>query len=122
MTLRLSARDAHALGLAPQNKYGNERIVVDGVSFPSLLEANHWQMLKRRERAGEIANLQRQVRYPIVVNGVKVCTYVADFTWTEVATGMKIVADAKGFATNTYRIKAKLVEALYGVVIVELKD
>ena len=42
-----------------QNKYGNEKTVVDGITFASRKEASRWQELKMLEKAGEITGLVR---------------------------------------------------------------
>jgi hypothetical protein len=61
------------------NKYGAKKATLDGVTFDSQKEARHWQLLKLLEGAGAIAGLQRQVPYRLEVNGLRVCTYRADF-------------------------------------------
>ncbi len=48
--------------IKPQ-KYGNQRTVVDGVNFPSKLEAKYYMELKLRLADGEIAYFLRQVPF-----------------------------------------------------------
>ncbi len=100
-------------------KYRNEKVVVDGIRFDSKREARRHQELKLMFRAGLIANLRRQVLYPLYVNGILICRYKADFVYLDLKSGKEIVEDAKGFRTKEYRIKAKLFEALYGHPILE---
>jgi hypothetical protein len=38
--------------------------------------------------------------------------------WVE--NGVRVVADAKGYATREYRLKRKLMKAVYGIEITEL--
>lgn len=59
------------------------------------------------------------IPYPIEIGGVKVCTYVGDFSYLT-KTGAPVTEDVKGVATDAFRIKAKLFRALFGrdVVIV----
>jgi hypothetical protein len=111
------------------HKYRAKPTVVDGIRFASMKEAGHYQGLKLREKAGEIWDLELQPRYPIEVRGVKVCTYVGDFRYRErgdlVSKGdgqahFLVVDDVKGFKTPVYRLKKKLVEALYGIEIREV--
>ena len=71
------------------------------------------------ESAGEITDLELQPVYKCVVNGVLVCKYIADFLY-KLPSGRVVVEDAKGVKTDVYRLKNKLVRALYGVVIVEV--
>lgn len=99
-------------------KYRNEPIVVDGERFDSKAEARHWNVLRLRERVGEITNLRRQVRFPLEVNGVVVGAYVADMVFDEA--GAQHVVDVKSAATRnepTFRLKAKLMAACHGIVI-----
>lgn len=98
-------------------KYGNRRTEVDGVTFDSKAEAARWQQLQLLQRAGEIRNLQRQVSYPIVVNGVKVCIYRADFVYEDECG--QVVEDVKGMKTPTYNLKKKLMKAVHGIDILE---
>lgn len=95
-------------------KYRNKRVTVDGVTFDSVGEAARWAELKLLERAGHIRNLERQVRVPLVVNGVKVCAVVVDFAYFEGE--RRVWEDHKSAYTRklpVWRIKAKLIAALY---------
>jgi hypothetical protein len=91
---------------------------VDGHLFPSKHEAERYQELRYRERAGEIGELRLQFRFPLEVNGVLICHWVADFTYTE--GGQLVVEDAKGMRTEVYRLKRKMFEAQYQLVIREV--
>jgi len=90
------------------SKYHNHP--VDG--FDSISERNRWTELCLLERAGKITNLRRQVRFPLVVNGKRVCDYIADFVYVE--NGTEVVEDVKGFATAVFKLKSKLFTAVYG--------
>jgi hypothetical protein len=103
------------------NKYGARKTEVDGIVFDSQREANRYCELKRLEAVGEIADLELQPRFPLVMEGGKSAgEYIADFRYREVATGRMVVEDAKGFRTALYRHKKRAVEAQYGVVIEEV--
>ena len=99
-------------------KYHAVPTVVDGIRFASKGEAGRYKELKLMERSGTIACLELQPRYPLVVNGVKVGEYRADFRYTEIGAGV-IVEDFKGVRTPVYRLKRLLVRALYGIEIRE---
>ena len=103
-------------------KYHNRKTMHQGIRFDSQKEATRYQELLLLERAGHIRNLECQPRYDLVVNGHKLGFYKADFRYEEVATGAVVVEDVKSPATKTavYRLKKKLVQALYGVEIVEV--
>ncbi len=99
-------------------KYKAVRTVVDGIAFASKKEARRYLELRLLERAGEIHSLQLQPSFPIVVNGVKVCKYVADFSYID-HTGSPVVEDVKGMKTPIYNLKKRLVKAVHGVEIHE---
>jgi hypothetical protein len=101
------------------NKYGNVKTTVDGFAFDSKKEAARYGELKLLQRAGEIRDLELQPRFPLVVNGHKVCTYVGDFKYTELA-GVEVIEDVKGVKTDVYRLKAKLMLACLGIEITEI--
>ena len=102
-----------------RNKFGAKKTTVGGLRFDSKWEATRWGQLELLQKAGKITGLQRQVKFPLMVNGHLVCTYIADFSWTDTETGERTVSDAKSPATLTpeFRIKAKLLEALHGIVV-----
>lgn len=106
-----------------RHKYGAKKTVVDGITFPSKAEALRYAELKILLRAGQIADLTRQPRFPLVVAGQLVGTYIADFSYTDVATGKSVVEDVKSPATRTdvYRLKIKLLRALHGIDVVEVQ-
>lgn len=99
------------------SKFKNKRTEVDGITFHSRKEAQRYQELKLLERAGKISNLTIQVKFPLDVDGVHICNYIADFCYDE--NGDVIVEDSKGFRTKDYRIKAKLMLAIYRIKILE---
>lgn len=107
------------------SKYHARKTVVDGITFDSKREAKRYQELKLLERAGAIRDLTRQVRYELIpafdVDGkhYRPTSYVADFVYTDTATGEEVVEDCKGYRTDVYRLKAKLFAHRYGVSIRE---
>ncbi len=99
-------------------KYSNVFTEVDNIKFRSKREAIRYQELKMLERSGKITGLVLQPRYPINVNGQFICTYVADFRYKE--RGIVVIEDSKGMRTPLYKLKKKLVEALYAIRITEV--
>src|SRR3546814_11142842 len=95
------------------SKYRAQRTDVDGITFDSKAEARRYSQLKLLETAREIKDLELQPSYPIQIEGVKVCTYKADFTYLDRLTGKRVVEDVKGFKTPVYRLKKTLVKAMY---------
>lgn len=104
-------------GYNSRNKYGAIKTEADGIVWASKKEAARYRELALRLKAGEISDLRWQVKYPLRVNGKLICTYVAD--WLYVENGVEVVEDSKGVRTPQYRIKAKLMKALYDIEIKE---
>lgn len=103
-----------------RNKYGAIGQHTPDGFFPSRKELRRWRELQLLERIGQISDLKRQVRYPLVVNGVHIAVYVADFVYTR--DDNLIVEDVKSPATKkipTYRMKKSLMFALFGIDILE---
>ncbi len=103
-------------------KYRNKKTVVDGVKYDSAKESRRGQELKALAAAGSISNLILQPRYSLIVKGIRVCSYVGDFSYLD-ETGTLVVEDVKGKFTRTlseYRIKRKLMLALHGIIIREV--
>ena len=106
------------------SKYGAKKTEIDGEKFDSLKESRRWTQLKLLERAGEISDLRRQVKFVLIpaqrepdragkrggrIQGKlleREVAYIADFVYIE--NGEMIVEDAKGFRTKEYVIKRKL--------------
>jgi len=95
----------------------NSRTQVDNIMFMSKKEAARYIQLKALLKAGHIKDLGLQPKYKIEYNGVKICTYIADFKYTQ--DGKEIVEDVKGQILPMYRLKKKLVKAFYGIDILE---
>jgi len=117
-----------------KNKYNAKKTVIDGIKFDSLKEGDRYMELVMLERGGIIRDLELQPRYDVVVNGCKICYYKADFRYLDNEKGQQIVEDVKAMpktaraikkfkqtdAWRRYRLKKKLVEALYPIKIVEV--
>lgn len=99
-------------------KYNNKITVIDNIKFRSKKEAKRYVELKLLEKNDKIKNLQLQVKYAFKIEGIKICSYVADFTYYT-DNNLFVVEDTKGFKTYIYKIKKKLMLALYGIEIKE---
>ena len=49
-----------------KSKYGAKKVEIDGIIFDSKKEGRRYQELKMLQKAGEISNLQRQVKYILI--------------------------------------------------------
>lgn len=103
-----------------RSKYNARAVTIDGHRFASQAEAIRYGELSLLERAGKIAELVLQPKYPLKVNEIHVGEYVADFSYIDAETEAEVVEDVKGFKTPVYRLKRKLVQALYGIEIKEV--
>lgn len=104
-----------------RNLYGNIKTTLDGIEFDSRAEAARYAELKLLEQAGQINNLKTQVEILLEVRGVKVCKYIADFTYNELTEAgthkQYVVEDVKGVRTAVFNLKARLFKAIYGYPI-----
>ena len=103
-----------------RNKYGARKVKSpDGQVFDSRKEYNRWGVLRLLERGGKISDLKRQVSFELIPkqNGERACSYIADFTyWKD---GQYVVEDCKGYRTEGYKIKRKLMLWVHGIKIHE---
>lgn len=103
------------------SKYKNIKVESGGKKFDSKKEFARYNQLLYREKAGEITELETQVKYDLIVNKCKIAKYVCDFRYKE--NGQVIVEDVKSPVTRTkrdYRIRYKLMKALHGIEIKEI--
>ncbi len=105
----------------PTRKYRNQPVEFEGMSFDSKKELSRYLDLREEQRAGNITALKRQWTFPLVVNGVEVCVYVADFVYDR--DNVAVVEDVKSAATRkipVYRLKVKLMLAVLGIKVREV--
>ena len=89
--------------------------------FPSQRELKRAAELLLAERAGAITGLRFHPRYPLIVNGRKVATYVADASYVE--DSLPVVEDVKPrnkFMTPEARLRIALFEACYHPIRVRI--
>lgn len=106
-------------------KYGNRKVIRDGIEFDSIKECQRYCELKLMQRAGVISDLQMQVPFELIptqrIDGKVVerpVTYIADFVYKQ--DGQKVVEDTKGYKTPEYIIKRKLMLYVRGIRIREI--
>lgn len=89
----------------------NKKIIVNGLKFDSIKEGLRYSELSADP---EISDITPQVKMNLVVKGVKVCTYIADFTYLK--NDVLHIEDVKSSYSRrnpTYRLKIKLLKALH---------
>lgn len=119
------------------SKYRSEKVEILGIRFDSKREARRWFELTTLEKAGEIKNLRRQVKFELIPTqsepditgkrgGIKhgrvlenEVSYYADFVYED-RDGQTVVEDTKGVRTPEYIIKRKLLLWRYGIKIQEI--
>lgn len=106
------------------NKYRNIKTEVDGILFDSKKESYRYLELKCLERAGELTHLELQPKFVFFVPGKvkdkKIFTYKADFKYYLKGSDKTVIEDVKGIKTPVYKLKKKLIEALYNIEIIEI--
>ena len=105
-----------------QNKYLNKKCEINGIVFDSRKEARRYCELLLLVNGNYIKNLQRQVKYELIPkqDGERACSYKADFVYHDAKTGKMVVEDTKGYRTEAYKIKRKLMLYKYGIKITEI--
>lgn len=102
------------------HKYGARAVEVDGIRFPSKVEARRYGELRLLEKANEINGLKVHPRYDLLaIGGVKVCVYEGDFEYQIPGKGL-VTEDVKGARTPLYKLKRRWFEAQFGRSIVEI--
>ena len=106
---------------APQLKYRNRPTTLGGHRFASRAEARRYGELLLLERAGTISNIVVQPRFKLIVSDMIVGTYTGDFAYHE--NNNYRVEDVKSpiTKTTTYKIKKKLMKALYNIEVIEIE-
>jgi hypothetical protein len=107
-----------------QSKYRNKKITdSEGNKFDSKKEYERWQTLQILQSKGFISFLKRQCPYDLIPSykGVqRGISYIADFVYLDVNSGKLIVEDCKGFRTEVYKLKKKLMYHTFKIQIKEV--
>ena len=114
--------------MAKPLKYRNKPCEDGGETYRSQRERDCHQQLLLLQRAGQIAGLTREVSFTLApkvkIDGERrarpALRYVADYVWSDIATGRPVVADAKGLQTRVYRMKKHLMATVHGIHVVEI--
>lgn len=78
----------------------------------SKFEAGYAAELDLRLKAGDIKAWERQFKISLDVNGRHICNYYCDFRILH-NDGTYELVETKGVETETYRLKRKLLEAVW---------
>lgn len=104
-------------------KYHSKKVYIGDLKFDSKREAYRYLELKSMLDSGKITDLKMQVPYTLVPafnlgkKRYRKMEYVADFVYNK--DGQQVVEDTKGFKTEVYKIKKKLMAYIYQIEIKE---
>lgn len=105
-----------------KSKYRSVKTTVDDITFDSKKEAKRYQELKLLQCANKIEDLRLQVPYILIDKSRygRQIKYIADFVYYDKELKQEIVEDTKGFRTDVYRLKKRLMAETYGIEIKEI--
>lgn len=95
------------------SKYKAQRTSTDGYSFASKLESSVYQILKLREKAGEIDSIRVQEHVKVCGPIGHMCDsktrieYVVDFV-CDLSDGHRLYVEAKGLRMPVFNLKRRL--------------
>ena len=123
-----------------RSKYGNRKVIIEGINFDSEREAKRYLILKDYQNKGDISDLKLQVVYELIpairelktvvlktktiqkeVTIQQAITYRCDFTY--VKNEKLIVEDVKispKMLPPEYKLKKKLLRYVHGIDIREV--
>lgn len=90
---------------------GKLRRTLDGRVYASAAERDHAAKLELDRKTGRILSWKPQVPFSLRVNGKLICVHIVDFVVVE-NSGDQRVDEVKGCATEVWRMKRRLLEAL----------
>jgi len=97
------------------HKYKAQRTIVNGITFPSKLEAAVYEILLLREKAGEISDIKCQqavtVKQKCPTCGDGPTNWKVDFSFVDCKTGDTVYCEAKGIQTSDYIKRKRLWKA-----------
>lgn len=108
------------------NKFGAQKTEYNGNKYDSKSESLYALTLDIKRKADDpdqkVLKVERQVLYEVVVESVLICKYYLDFrvTYHDRIECIDVKGYKKGAAYQVFRIKKKLVEAIYGIKILEI--
>ena len=95
-----------------KNKYNAKTKSYRGRTYHSTLERDYAAQLDLLKKAGEIKRIIPQFKIDIRVNEVHICNYYIDFKVVR-PDGTEEYHEVKGFETDLWRMKWRLVQAIY---------
>ena len=110
-------------------RVNHETVVINGITFDSMAEADRYKVLRVMEKTGKISGLECHPRWEIIpkqeVDGhrnFQAAHYTADFKYYT-ADGEMIVEDVKSEYTRQaedYKLRRKLMYLVHGIYVTEV--
>lgn len=108
-----------------RNKFGvspKEQRTWNGKVYDSKGEMKYRHFLEVLKKSADpdmlVLEIEEQVKYPITINNQLICSYILDFKVTY-SDRIEYV-DFKGVKTPIYKLKKKMMKALYNIDIKEV--
>lgn len=96
------------------NKYHNKKCFYKDMMFDSKKERDYYVILEMMLKNNQITDLKTQVKFELQpsfkFNGktIRSISYIADFTYMK--DGKLIIVDTKGYRTEVYKLKKKMMQ------------
>lgn len=103
-----------------KNKYNAKTSLYNGRSYHSRKEASYAETLDWLKKSGEIKDWKPQKKIEISVNGKHICNHYVDFE-VYYRDGRIEWHEVKGFATNEWILKRRLIEAIFDTKYVVIR-
>lgn len=102
-----------------RNKYNAKKQFYKGIRFDSKKELDRYLILEQMQIKKYISNLEVHPVFPLIVNGVKIGRYTADFKYIN-NQGIEIIEDVKSKITRTrdYILRKKILSTYKPPVII----
>lgn len=108
-----------------KSKYGNHKVIIDGITFDSKAEARRYNELKYLVQRGHITDLIVHPVFELQAGFTdalgrrhRAIGYEGDFQYTEA--GKTVVEDVKGVKTDIFKLKEKLFRFRYPDILFSL--
>ena len=102
------------------NKFNAKKQIYKGLKFDSKKELHRYLVLEKLLKGKAISNLELHPVYPLMVNGIKIVRYTADFRYID-STGQTVVEDVKAKITKTrdYMLRKKILATYNPPVLIK---
>jgi hypothetical protein len=91
------------------------KVMHEGIPFRSIKERNRYITLKELLAKDEIFNLRYKQQFPIIVNEIRIMTYIPSFTYKD--KDMNYVVEHFRSTNSSFKKIAKLMLACYGITV-----